>query len=59
MLIRVDSDSLPEENLRCINDLMHNANSKEYTNVKGFKQKLIDLLYHLDYYKFNESIFSE
>lgn len=45
------------EKQRCINDLLKNAASKEYYNVKGFKQKLIDLLFDLGYYKNNESIF--
>lgn len=55
MLVRIDD--LTDEKQRCIKDLMKNANSKEYTNVKGFKQKLIDLLYRLGYYNNNESIF--
>lgn len=46
-----------EEKQRCINDLLKNASSKDYYNVKGFKQKLIDLLYNLGYYKNNETIF--
>lgn len=55
MLVRVDD--LTEEKKRCIKDLLKNANSKEYYNVKGFKQKLIDLLYEMGYYKDNETIF--
>lgn len=42
---------------RAIDDLIFNANSKEYCNERGFKQKLIDLLYNLGYYENNESIF--
>lgn len=42
---------------RAMKDLFKNANSNEYCNEKGFKQKLIDLLYKLGYYKDNESIF--
>lgn len=42
---------------RCINDLVKNANSKEYCNERGFRQKYIDLLFKYGYYKDNESIF--
>lgn len=45
------------ENERCISDLIRNANSHDYTNEKGFKQKYIDLLFKRGYYKSNESIF--
>lgn len=45
------------ENKRCMQDLLKNANSHEYCNERGFKQKLIDLLFNLGYYKDNESIF--
>lgn len=45
------------ENRRCINDLLRNAHSKQYCNERGFRQKLIDLLYRLGYYESNESIF--
>lgn len=38
-------------------DLLKNANSLEYCNERGFKQKLIDLMYHLGYYEDNETIF--
>ena len=51
MLIPIDLNNIPEENKRCMADLVQNANSKEYTNVKGFKQKYIDLMYKLGYYK--------
>lgn len=40
-------------------DLIRNANSKEYTGVKGFKQKYIDLMYKLGYYKDNKSLFEK
>lgn len=55
MNIQVEEYNSPEQ--RCMRDLLHNANSKDYINEKGFKQKLIDLLYNLGYYKANESIF--
>lgn len=45
------------EQERCMNDLLYNANSNEYCNERGFKQKLIDLLYNLGYYSSNETIF--
>lgn len=45
----------PEE--KCIKDLLKNANSYEYCNERGFKQKLIDILYNLGYYNDNESVF--
>ena len=48
-----------EQKLRCMQDLIRNANSKEYTNVKSFKQKLIDLLYKFGSYKDSETIFLE
>lgn len=42
---------------RAIRDLIYNANTNDYINEKGYKQKLIDLLYNLGYYEDNESIF--
>ena len=45
------------EKERCMSDLIKNANSRDYCNIKGFKQKYIDLMYHLGYYKDNESLF--
>lgn len=47
--------STPEE--RAQQDLLKNASSHEYCNERGFKQKLIDNLYHLGYYEDNESVF--
>lgn len=46
-----------EENRRCSEDLLYVFNSKMYINEKGYLTKLIDLLYDLDYYKNNESLF--
>ena len=46
-----------EEKQRCMDDLVRNANSKDYTGVKGFKQKYIDLMFKLGYYKNNKSLF--
>lgn len=48
-----------EEKLRCMSDLIRNANSKDYPNVKGFKQKYIDLMYKLGYYKTNKTLFDK
>lgn len=48
-----------EEKQRCMADLVRNANSKEYTGVKGFKQKYIDLMFKLGYYKDNKSLFQD
>lgn len=54
-----NSCSFEEEESRCIRDLLHNANSGDYINEKGFKQKLIDLLFKLGYYEHNESVFEK
>ena len=61
MLIPIQDykEDFDEQRKRAINDLLYNANSKEYTNVKSFKQKLIDLLYKFGYSKDNETIFLE
>lgn len=56
-MMRYNLGSIPLEEKRAIADLLYNANSNDYINEKGFKQKLIDLLYNLGYYKDNESIF--
>lgn len=48
-----------EEKLRCMSDLIRNANSKDYPNVKGFKQKYIDLMFKLGYYKNNKTLFDK
>lgn len=56
MLIPVSkTPTTPEERAQA--DLLKNANSLEYCNERGFKQKLIDTLYKLGYYKDNESVF--
>lgn len=57
MKIRIDD--IDDATRRYWADLMRNANSNDYTNEKGFKQKLIELLYESLYYECNESIFSE
>lgn len=59
MLVPVEKVPSDTPEYRCIKDLFRNANSNEYCNEKGFKQKLIDLLYKLGYYNDNESVFSE
>lgn len=57
MLIPVKFPDDDSPNTRCMKDLVRNANSHEYCNVKGFKQKYIDLMYKLGYYKYNKSLF--
>lgn len=53
----MQGDVLDIEKTRCMADLIRNANSKDYTGVKGFKQKYIDLMFKLGYYKDNKSIY--
>lgn len=58
MKINVDSVSdFDRPRLRACNDLLRVYNSKSYINEKGYLTKLIDLLFELDYYKDNESLF--
>lgn len=52
-------ESVGIEEQRAMSDLNRNANSNEYMNEKGFKQKYIDLMYKLGYYKDNETVFSQ
>lgn len=60
MIVPVNkSTDLPEENQRALADLFRNANSKDYTGEKGFKQKLIDMCFELGYYRSNKSIFEK
>ena len=47
------------ENKRCIDDLLYVYNMDTFMNVKGYLQKLIDLLYALGYYEDNKSLFPE
>lgn len=56
MQIKV-TDDISDQNRRCTEDLLYVFNSKMYINEKGYLTKLIDLLYDLDYYKLNESLF--
>ena len=42
---------------RCQNDLLKIYYSDTFINVKGYLQKLVDLLYNLGYYKDNETLF--
>lgn len=57
MLVPVKEQKEETPEYRCLKDLFKNANSNDYCNEKGFKQKLIDLCYKLGYYKDNETIF--
>ena len=44
--------------IRCANDLLRNASTRGLNySEKGFRQKLIDLLYDLGYYKHNKTVF--
>lgn len=43
--------------IRCQRDLLYNSQTDDYINEKGYKQKLIEILYKLGYYKDNESVF--
>lgn len=51
------NNSLDLQADRCKEDLLYVFNSRMYINEKGYLTKLIDLLYELDYYKDNESLF--
>lgn len=57
MKIAINSNAPDTPEKRYWADLLQNANSNDYTNEKGFKQKLIENLYESCYYDFNESIF--
>lgn len=52
------SEEMPEELKRASNDLLRNA-TKSMTSwaEKNHKQKLIDILYHMGYYKYNQTIY--
>lgn len=42
---------------RAINDLLYVKDSNMYINEKGYLTKLIDILFELGYYSYNESLF--
>lgn len=44
---------------RCIKDLLYIYAMDTYPSVKGYLQKLVDLLYKLGYYEDNKSLFSQ
>ena len=52
-----DKNELPDYKKHAINDLLHNAKLKVSLQTKGFNQKLIDILYNIGYYKYNDTIF--
>ena len=53
-----DSQKMNDEQRNCANDLLRNAQSRGLNYAeKGFRQKLIDILYKLGYYKDNKTIF--
>lgn len=43
---------------RAQKDLLYIFNSDMYINEKGYCQKLVELLFKLEYYNSNESLFS-
>ena len=46
------------EKLRAWNDMLQNASKGMMSWAeKSFKLKLIDKLYHMDYYKYNQTIY--
>lgn len=51
-------EEMPEELKRASNDLLKNA-TKSMTSwaEKNHKQKLIDILYRMGYYKYNQTIY--
>lgn len=51
------NNNIDEQQTRCRDDLLKVFHSKMYINEKGYLTKLIDLLYDLDYYKYNETLF--
>ena len=57
MNIKICDEKIEDPERRCTEDLLFVYNSKMYINEKGYLTKLIDLLYNLDYYKYNESLF--
>lgn len=57
MNIKICDEKIEDPERRCTEDLLYVYNSKMYINEKGYLTKLIDLLYDLDYYKYNESLF--
>lgn len=57
MNVKICDEKIEEPDRRCCEDLLYVYNSNMYINEKGYLTKLIDLLYELDYYKYNESLF--
>lgn len=54
------SDSMPEPEKRCCADLLRNASSPGLNySERGFRQKLIDLLHEMGYYKYNNSVYAK
>lgn len=57
MNIKICDEKIEDPDRRACEDLLYVYQSKMYINEKGYLTKLIDLLYDLDYYKYNESLF--
>ena len=52
------SDEMPQDLKRASADLLRNANTGMMSWAeKNYKQKLIDILYHMGYYKYNQTIY--
>lgn len=56
-MLKIDVKGNTTAEMRYWRDLLRNANSNEYCNERGFRQKLIENLYNSCYYELNESIF--
>lgn len=61
MLISIEepkNEKMPIEVKRAVDDLLRNA-TKSMTSwaEKNHKQKLIDILFHMGYYKYNQTIY--
>lgn len=57
-VVEKNDESVPEDKKRAWNDLLKNANTGMMSWAeKNFKQKLIDNLYKMEYYKYNQTIY--
>lgn len=57
-VVEKNDENVPEDKKRAWNDLLKNANTGMMSWAeKNFKQKLIDNLYKMEYYKYNQTIY--
>ncbi|MBQ9180945.1 hypothetical protein IJ135_02530 [Candidatus Saccharibacteria bacterium] len=57
-VVEKNDESVPEDKKRDWNDLLKNATTCMMSWAeKNFKQKLIDNLYKMEYYKYNQTIY--